>query len=141
MGALVRRPAIWMAALLAWAAVLWTLSSLPKMGPTVKVDHLDKLLHFGYFLGGGFLSAGWAALRYPQSPPWKPIIAATIAALAVVGAIDEWHQLHTPGRSGGDPWDWLADTSGAAVGALLLKRTHRRLTRNPLLVGSVNRVN
>lgn len=122
---LVRRPATWLAALLLWAAVLWTFSSLPSMGPTVKVDHFDKVLHFTYFLGGGFLAAGWAFRRNPDTPRWKPIILATIAAMAAVGAIDEWHQLHTPGRSGGDLLDWLADFAGGSAGALLLHRTHR----------------
>ena len=34
--------------------------------------------------------------------------------------LDEFHQLFTPGRSGGDVGDWIADTFGAFCGVLLM---------------------
>lgn len=122
-----RHPAIWFAALLCWFAVLWALSSLHGSGQALPIDHLDKLAHFTYFLGGGILFAGWHFRRQPARPAWGKILAAAIIAMALIGGIDEWHQCHTPGRSGGDVWDWLADLLGGTAGALILKSVHRRL--------------
>ncbi len=123
--AVLHRPAVWLAGLILWAAVLCFLSSRPAMGPVVHVDHIDKILHFGYFLGGGFLFAGWRLPRGPSPPAWSRIIITTILAMAAIGLLDELHQLRTPGRSGGDPWDWLADLLGGAAGAFLLKAASR----------------
>ena len=39
---------------------------------------------------------------------------------AIIGALDEYHQTFTPGRSGNDPWDLLADTVGAAAGSAFI---------------------
>jgi VanZ family protein len=44
-------------------------------------------------------------------------IVLTVLFCSFVGVLDEWHQLHVPGRSGGDVWDWLADTLGGFLGA------------------------
>jgi VanZ family protein len=55
------------------------------------------------------------------------VIGAAILGMALIGFLDEWHQLSTPGRSGGDPWDWLADLLGGAVGAFIFKAVHVRL--------------
>ena len=34
---------------------------------------------------------------------------------------DEFHQLYTPDRSGGDPADWTADCAGGVSGALVIR--------------------
>jgi VanZ family protein len=122
-----RHPALWFAALGIWFGVLWMLSSTPSPGPRIEINHLDKVLHFGYFLGGGFLFAGWRFRLADGRLPWGRIIVLTAVTLAVVGGIDEWHQTHTPGRNGGDPGDWLADVLGATTGAWVLKFIHPRL--------------
>lgn len=122
-----RRPTLWFVGLLVWFATLWGLSSLPSAGPRIDVHHIDKLMHFGYFLGGGFLLAGWRARLQASAPDWRFIFWTTIAAMALVGWLDEWHQCYTPGRSGADPWDWTADVLGAAAGARLLRAVHRWL--------------
>lgn len=83
-------------------------------------------MHFGYFLIGGFLLTGGNISRNPDFTSWKSILATTIVAMATIGIIDEWHQCFTPGRSGADPWDWLADLLGGASGAYILKALHRR---------------
>jgi VanZ family protein len=123
-----RHPAAWFSALACWFGLLWFFSSLegsPDIPP--PFPHFDKLEHFGYFLIGGFLLTGGNSRRNPDFTSWKPVLATTILAMAAIGIIDEWHQLHTPGRSGGDPWDWLADLLGGTAGALMLKSIHRRL--------------
>jgi VanZ family protein len=123
-----RHPAIWFAAFLGWFAALWFCSSLPGSAQPMPVPHLDKLLHFSYYLGGGLLFAGCHFRLQPAQPAWGRILGAAIVAMALIGWLDEWHQTFTPGRSGADPWDWLADLLGGAAGALILKAIHRRLT-------------
>lgn len=123
-----RHPGSWFALFFLWFSILWVLSSFAFYGPqTPSIDHLDKVQHFGYFFGGGaLLTAGFYRFN-PDRPNWMRIIAATIILIALVGALDEWHQTHTPGRSGNDVYDWLADVLGGLAAALLFKAVHRRL--------------
>jgi VanZ family protein len=93
----------------------------------LPIPHFDKLEHFGYFLIGGFLLSGGIFTANPERSSWKRIVWTTVIAIAAIGCIDEWHQCFTPGRSGGDPWDWLADLLGGTAGALVLKAVHERL--------------
>lgn len=121
-----RHPAVWFAALLLWFGVLWFCSTIEGGDAPQPLPHFDKFLHFSYFFAGGILAAGWLhALR----PDWKRIVPAAIVLLAVLAFIDEWHQCYTPGRSGADPWDWLADLLGASCGACALKALQRRFSR------------
>jgi VanZ family protein len=123
-----RKPAFWLAAFVLWAAVLWVLSSTqPSLPQAPPIPHLDKVAHFGYFFGGGGLLAAFFYLLDPASPRWGRIILRTVLVLALVGLTDEYHQTFTPGRSGNDPWDWLADVLGALAGSLVFKRLHRLL--------------
>ena len=123
---LLRTPRVWLAALLAWAALLWVLSSISGSSQPLPVDHLDKLAHFGYFLGGGLLFAGWRFQVRPDAK-WRTILILTVLAMATIGVLDEWHQCFTPGRSGLDPGDWLADLLGGTAGAFAAKFMHHRL--------------
>jgi VanZ family protein len=52
-----------------------------------------------------------------------------VILVAVFGGLDEALQTLTPGRSGGDLDDWVADALGAAAGALLTLPTLSRLYR------------
>jgi VanZ family protein len=118
---------IWLLALVGWTGLLWTLSSLEGgVGPDL-FQHFDKLQHFCYFLTGGVLFAGWRYTRAPESPVWRNIVLLTMLVMGIIGALDEAHQMFTPGRSGGDPWDWLADLAGSCAGALVFKSFHHRL--------------
>lgn len=123
-----RQPAVWFSALACWFGVLWYCSTI-EGSPlnTPPFPHFDKVQHFGYFLIGGFLLAAGLFRRNPQSHRWKRLLITTTVVMAAIGGIDEWHQCFTPGRSGGDPWDWLADLLGGGSGALLLKAIHQRL--------------
>lgn len=87
----------------------------------------DKIEHFGYFFGGAGLMSAFLFFRNPLSPRWKIIIPAVIITMGLVGWIDETHQSFVPGRSGNDPLDWLADVTGATVGALVFRAIHRRV--------------
>ena len=48
--------------------------------------------------------------------------------MAVIGALDELHQLHTVNRSGADPFDWLADCAGGFLGAVVIGWFYGRAT-------------
>ena len=123
-----RHPRFWLAAFLLWFGLLWLLSSFSSggaIGPSIP--HFDKVAHFGYFFGGSVLLSGYLFFRRPARPDWKWIIITAVSLVALTGCLDEWHQSFTPGRSGNDPYDWLADVLGATAGALAFKRFHRRL--------------
>lgn len=124
---LLRLPVIWLAALLAWYGFLWFLSSIEGIKGPQPIPHFDKFQHFAYFLGGGLLFAGFFFLLRPENTRWKTILISATLLMAALGFIDEWHQCYTPGRSGGDPWDWLADVIGGSFGAWLFKSIHHRL--------------
>ncbi|MGV3659044.1 MAG: VanZ family protein [Prosthecobacter sp.] len=109
-------PLLWRALVIAWAAVLYWLSEQSSLPQPAKFDGVDKLEHALYFAAGGacfLLSLRLAGLAR------STLVAVILAVLfcALVGGLDEWHQTHTPGRSGGDVWDWLADTVGGFIGA------------------------
>lgn len=110
---------LWWLGIIVWGVVLFTLSSQSTLPPGPKIPYQDKVLHFIYFAGGGFcFTLMLFSHRLPVPSWWKWWLAGSFFG-AVIGAVDEYHQTFTPGRSGNDVWDWLADLSGAGTGALL----------------------
>ncbi len=112
-------PVICWGAVALWAATIWWLSSnpVPELpDPAFEIPHLDKIVHFIAF-GIGAFGTAWAARRSGLGRGAAQLL--SIIAIAAFGAIDEWHQLSTPGRTGGDLFDWLADCAGAIVGTLI----------------------
>jgi len=102
-----------------WVVTLWILSSLPGQDIYLPpFPEADKVAHFGYFFIGGFLLA-WVLRRTRGWRGWK-LLCGALCAIALIGALDELHQLYTPDRSGGDPADWTADCAGGALGALVI---------------------
>lgn len=93
----------------------------------MTVQLWDKLAHFSAYAAGSALLT-WALWASTAWPPQR-VIWIAIVSLALFGATDEWHQLHTPGRSGADRYDWLADVLGAAAAAFLT--THLLYARHP----------
>jgi VanZ family protein len=109
-------PAFWRVLVILWAAVLYWLSSQSSLPKPASFDGVDKLEHTAYFAIGGvcfLLSLRLAGFARTTTVA----IILTVLFCAIVGALDEWHQTFTPGRSGGDVWDWTADTLGGFVGA------------------------
>ena len=103
---------------LLWLGTLWWLSS--RSLPVAKLptfQFADKVVHFGYFFVGGLLLA--IALR-DVLPNWKTRALCVIAASALIGAGDEFHQSFVPNRYGNDPWDWLANVLGGTAAALIV---------------------
>ena len=74
------------------------------------VSNIDKFSHFGVY---GLLGTLVCRLR----GGWRGAGLGLLAA-SVYGALDEWHQYYTPGRSC-DEWDWVADTLGAGLAVTL----------------------
>ncbi len=112
-----RAPWAWWV-VLAWASLLFALSA--TTGGDGGLDFAwrfagdDKLVHAGLYAVLGALlraSTGRTGLA--------------IALASAYGITDEVHQAFVPGRHA-DPLDWLADTAGAALGALLVASFARR---------------
>ena len=114
------RPAVYLFLVLVWAVTLWFLSAgnpTPKNAP--EIPHLDKLVHFTYFFGGGAAVACWLGLSWPDWSRFR-VFAVVTVVFCILGRLDEYHQSFTPGRSGNDMGDWIADILGAAVGSLVV---------------------
>ncbi len=127
-----RDPRTWWIASACWFTLLWFLSEQSSREiPAPGIPHLDKLAHFAYFAAGGILF-GTAVAITPGFPPSRRFVA-TLLLLALIGALDEWHQTTTPGREGGDFYDWLADFAGSALGAASSSAVYRRFagSRSP----------
>ena len=120
---------------LLWAGSVWFLSSLSPsdfsfQGPSLP--GLDKVVHWIIFFGGALFFT--AALRRTVAYSWKGVILVSVGALALFGAADEIHQLYTPGRTGGDLYDWLADCFGSVAGVVsvfLVSKWKLRIIRAP----------
>lgn len=116
---LAARSWLWWLGIVIWATVLFVLSGRSTLPPGPQIPYQDKVIHFLYFSGGGFCFA--TALLGGRLPLSRGLLW-MIAGLGfgmVIGALDEYHQTFTPGRSGNDPGDWLADLLGAGTGGLL----------------------
>lgn len=119
---------LWVA-LVCWAAgVLWLSSLTPQEMPDAAFVFMDKINHFLAYAVGGWLAASAVRLSRPLSPV-PGSIALAVVIVAVFGVADEAVQAFTPGRTGGDVYDWIADLIGAAAGALLSVLTNARLNR------------
>lgn len=122
-------PSLWLTSFLCWVATLCFLSSVSKTMPEggTEIPHIDKVLHFGYFFGGGIILSTYLLLKKRAGSSIAINSLIPLAVLAIIGALDEYHQTFTPGRSGNDPFDWLADVLGAAVGISIAHAFHASL--------------
>lgn len=117
-------------ALLCWATAILGVSSLtPDKLPEQAFLMWDKLSHGFAYAVGGALAATALRLSWPAVSAGRVVVAA-VALIAAFGVLDETVQLFTPGRSGGDLRDWIADVVGATAGALLSRVFVRRICRN-----------
>ncbi len=101
---------------LAYAALIFFLSSQSSFPVPPAIWTFDKGLHFIEYGGLGFLTArAFFGLGVKA-----PVVIGAMAA-ALYGATDELHQYFVPGRSC-DVRDWVADVIGAALGAFVFHR-------------------
>ena len=124
------KPALWLAFFL-WVSFLIYASSHPgKPGPEHGIMFADKLQHLVFFFAGG-ISLG-AAMRATFAIRWATLFLIVLLILCSLGLADEINQLFVTGRSGGDPFDWLADLGGSAAGLATLRHFYAKRPReNP----------
>lgn len=124
-------PRFWIYAYVAWFALLFILSSTSGSGGPDFPTHTDKVAHFLYFAAGGAALGAVGLLRNP--PLGRPaLVVGTLAAGALVGLFDEWHQTFTPNRTGLDSGDWIADFLGTSAGLAFAVVAFRCLRANGL---------
>jgi len=126
---LLRSARCWLGGFLIWLSILFLLSASSAVNDiSPPFQHFDKVAHFGYFFGGSGLLCAYLFRLNPAPPTaWKRLIVTAVLCIAVVGLLDEYHQTFTPGRSGNDPFDWLADILGGTAGAFVFKQIHHLL--------------
>jgi VanZ family protein len=102
--------------LVAYAAIIFLLSSMshPPI-PAVDLPHFDKVLHTIEYAGLGVLLCRALSMGGRWLSPGGAFIGALLLG-ALYGASDELHQMFVPFRTG-DPFDFLADCFGTALGA------------------------
>lgn len=124
---LLRKHRLWSVLFLIWLLALAWLSHGDRglHPPTPPLPFFDKICHFGYFFGGAGLLSAALFFRRP-TPNAKKLLLVVVLILAIVGVLDEYHQSFFPTRKGNDPFDWLADVSGALAGSLTFLRLQPR---------------
>lgn len=116
----------------AWCVTLFILSSIPgsRLG-ALPFPQADKVVHSAIFAMGAILLA-FAFYRTFGRSAWKTSVLVFVAMVAI-GFSDEFHQLYTPGRSGDDPGDLLADAAGALIGIVCAGLLHGKRPAKPHL--------
>ena len=108
-----------------WAAIILILTSIPGADlPRLPFADADKVAHGALYGVLGLLSlrASWR----PGREAWS--LVAVLASVALMSALDEWHQHFIAGRSV-EFLDWVADCLGATVGAVAATAMARREDR------------
>jgi VanZ family protein len=98
-----------------WLALILVGTSWPSISVGPDDLGLDKVAHFKAYT---VLAA--LCLRSTRRPREWSTVFAVIASVALLGAVDEWHQSFIPGRSM-SLFDWCADALGATVGAMSVR--------------------
>jgi VanZ family protein len=101
---------------IAYAGVIFGISSVPgNRLPSISAS--DYLIHFFEYVALGTLLMWWR-LRNPAISIAGALCQAIFLG-SLYGLADELHQYFVPYRCA-DPVDWVADTLGSAVGALVV---------------------
>lgn len=119
-----RKGSLAVAAAVAYAAAIFVGSSITQPLQYIPPELLasDKLVHAAEYAVLGALVAAAFRLRGRSA---RNALAWAVAIASAYGISDEVHQYFVPGRSA-DPFDWMADTLGAAVGAMAALAVLRR---------------
>ncbi len=104
-----------------WMIIIFTLSSIPgKEIPSVKIPHLDKIVHsIEYFILGFLLIRAFS--NSATGVNRTLLVAFSIFIAAGFAITDELHQSFIPGRVT-DIIDFMSDSMGSAVGILIYKK-------------------
>lgn len=93
-------------------------SSFPSPIKKNIVEFQDKWLHLAAFTVLAYLTARALRQERPEMTNMRLFLLAA-GFSAFFGFSDELHQFFVPGRSA-SIWDWVADTIGSAIGAVIL---------------------
>ena len=95
---------------LAYVALIFSLSAQPHLAPPFHFQNSDKLAHLAEYGGLGFLLA--RAMR-ATLPARSAVVTALLTVLLGmgIGGTDEWFQSFIPGRES-SVFDWFADSLG-----------------------------
>lgn len=119
-----------MAAPIIWAAIIFTLYSLPssviKYDPSWDFFRLDKLVHFSlFFVWTIILSVLFVKQSNVFFQKYHSIIA-TIFSLIYGGVLEFFQEDWFPSRSS-DPWDMVANAVGALLGLILFRKIFSKI--------------
>jgi VanZ family protein len=102
---------------IAYAALMFSISSLPIRLRRVPFRHYDKVFHF--FEYGIYAWLWYRALKGATSlSSWARIAIATVLICTVFGVMDELYQVYTPYRTT-DIYDLAADAFGSFAAVIL----------------------
>ena len=107
-----------------WMGMLFWLSHQPSIDAPMLFPGQDKVFHASVYGILGFFLLG--AMRPATAGYTRDQIRTSVIIASLYGISDEFHQAFVPGRSP-DVLDWLADTTGALLAAILLARLTRAL--------------
>ena len=102
---------------LAWAALIFYLSSRSTLPIPLLFPMQDKLMHFTAYGVMGFLVS--AARQHAARGNPAAFIMTSVVLCGLYGLSDEYHQSFVPGRDP-DVFDLCADVVGALAGTLLV---------------------
>jgi VanZ family protein len=109
---------------LAWMGCIFYLSHQPGLDLPPLFPQQDKLLHFAVY--GVLATFLLGALPAPLSGYSRAQVLLAAGVASLYGISDEFHQSFVPGRQP-DVFDWLADSAGALVAAVLMAQLSRWL--------------
>lgn len=101
--------------LILYCGLIFWLSDRSGIPAPQFFPHQDKLAHIALYAAMGWLA--WRFFRHIIEPKGL-LVLSVISFCSLYGITDELHQSWVPGRDS-DPLDWLADTIGATLAALL----------------------
>ena len=99
---------------IAWAGVIFYLSSQPGIDTPLLFPGQDKLFHLIAFGLLGFLLMG--SMKATRSGYRTMQVWIVVGLVATYGVLDEFHQYFVPGRSV-EFYDAVADATGGLLGA------------------------
>jgi len=102
--------------ILAYVALIFTLSSQQNLAPPFHFSEGDKLAHTLEYGGLGMLLARGIRKRTRLKGPLAGGLAAVLVGF-LIAAADEFWQAHVPGRNS-NVLDWFADANGLVLAQL-----------------------
>lgn len=109
----------WWILSLAWAILIFYLTSIPNLKVSEDTLISSILSNMGHFL---FFGVQAVLLRFALASSTSLM---PVGLTSLYGILDELHQIKIPGRSA-DPVDWVLDTLGACVFVYLFRKYQTR---------------